>query len=202
MMNRAAHMPKRFRNMSQQYVRTFHGTTSEESRAVTCAYYVNTAMGLVVSKLYVKKYFYKDARAEAMEMVNNIRNAFITMVNHSIWMDSESKIIAIKKARNLRAKIGYPGYLGNDDMAKLDRDYAEYNFNSSYMHNVLSVIRLYSKGSLQMLRHVVDEDDWMDISPTQVNAIHKLTTNEITFPTVIFQAPLFDKQAPKYLNYG
>ena len=57
--------------MSQQYVRTFHGTTSEESRAVTCAYYVNTAMGLVVSKLYVKKYFYKDARAEVMRKTKN-----------------------------------------------------------------------------------------------------------------------------------
>ncbi|UJR11658.1 hypothetical protein I4U23_015839 [Adineta vaga] len=180
MMNRSVHMPKRFRHIAQQFAHTFHGTSTEESREVACARYVNVAMSLVVAKLYIKEYFHKDARIEATEMINNIRNTFITMINHSTWMDSESKIIAINKARAIRAKIGYPDYLENDNMTKLDTDYAEYNFNSSYMLNVLSVIRLYSKATLQMLRHPFDSDEWADISPTRVNAIYKLTTNEIS----------------------
>ncbi|CAF1353005.1 unnamed protein product [Adineta steineri] len=138
----------------------------------------------------------------AIEMVNNIRNIFITMVNQSTWMDSKSKIIAIKKARAMKAKLGYPDYLESDNMTKLDKDYAEYNFNLSYMPNVLSAIQLHSKASLQMLRYPIDSKQWTGISPTKINAMHRLLANEILFPAVILQTTLFDRDAPKYLNYG
>ncbi|CAF3921249.1 unnamed protein product [Adineta steineri] len=141
MMDRAWHMPKRFRNIVQQFTQT-------------------------------------------TEMINNIRNIFITMVNRSTWMDSKSKIIAIKKARAIKAKLAYPDYLERDDMTKLDKGYAEYNFNLSYMPNVLSAIQLHSKASLQMLRYPINSKEWT------------------VFPAVILQTPLFDRDAPKYLNYG
>ncbi|CAF1414893.1 unnamed protein product [Adineta steineri] len=176
MMDRAWHMPKRFRNIVQQFTQT-------------------------------------------TEMINNIRNIFITMVNRSTWMDSKSKIIAIKKARAIKAKLAYPDYLERDDMTKLDKGYAEYNFNLSYMPNVLSAIQLHSKASLQMLRYPINSKEWTGISPTKINAIHRLLANEIcmeesliinisyrrfslVFPAVILQTPLFDRDAPKYLNYG
>ncbi|CAF1044530.1 unnamed protein product [Adineta steineri] len=184
MMDRAWHMPKRFRNIVQQFTQVFHGTSTEESRATTCANYVNIVMSLTVSKLYIEEYFHKDTRKETIEMINNIRNIFITMVNQSTWMDSKSKIIAIIKARAIKAKLGYPDYLESDNMTKLDKAYAEYNFNLSYMPNVLSAIQLHSKASLQMLRYPIDSKQWT------------------VFPAVILQTPLFDRDAPKYLNYG
>ncbi|CAF1071510.1 unnamed protein product [Adineta steineri] len=184
-MNQAGHMPKRFRNIVQQFNHVILGTSTAESRTITCANYVNTVMGLPTT-----------------EMINNIRNTFITMVNRSTWMDSKSKIIAIKKARAIKAKLGYPDYLESDDMTKLDKDFAEYNFNLSYMPNVLSAMQLHSKASLQMLRYPIDSKEWSDILPTNVNAIHRLSANEILFPAAILQTPLFDKDAPKYLNYG
>ncbi|CAF1071368.1 unnamed protein product [Adineta steineri] len=202
MTNQARHMPKRFRNMLQQYTHVFSGTDTRESRAITCANYVNTMMSLPVSKLYIDEHFHKHARKETTEMINNIRNTFITMVNQSTWMDSTSKIIAIKKAQAITAKLGYPDYLEGDDMTKLDKAYAEYNFNLSYMPNVLSAIQLHSKANLQMLRYPIDSKEWNDILPTNVNAIHRLLANEILFPAAILQTPFFDKDAPKYLNYG
>ncbi|CAF4100223.1 unnamed protein product, partial [Adineta steineri] len=159
MMDRAWHMPKRFRNIVQKFTQT-------------------------------------------TEMINNIRNIFITMVNRSTWMDSKSKIIAIKKARAIKAKLAYPDYLERDDTTKLEKGYAEYNFNLSYMPNVLSAIQLHSKASLQMLRYPINSKEWTGISPTKINAIHRLLANEILFPAVILQTPLFDRDAPKYLNYG
>ncbi|CAF1307430.1 unnamed protein product [Adineta steineri] len=201
-MNQAGHMPKRFRNIVQQFNHVILGTSTAESRTITCANYVNTVMGLPVSKLYIDEYFDKNTRKETTEMINNIRNTFITMVNRSTWMDSKSKIIAIKKARAIKAKLGYPDYLESDDMTKLDKDFAEYNFNLSYMPNVLSAMQLHSKASLQMLRYPIDSKEWSDILPTNVNAIHRLSANEILFPAAILQTPLFDKDAPKYLNYG
>ncbi|CAF1478446.1 unnamed protein product [Adineta steineri] len=169
MMNQARHMPKQFRKMLQQYTHVTVGTSTEESRTITCANYVNKMMNLPISKLYIEEDFHKDTRKETTEMINNIRNTFITMVNQSTWMDSTSKIIAIKKARAIKAKLGYPDYLESDNMTKLDKDYAEYNFNLSYMPNILSTMQLHSKA---------------------------------IFPVAILQTPVFDKDAPKYLNYG
>ncbi|CAF4252425.1 unnamed protein product, partial [Adineta steineri] len=105
-------------------------------------------------------------------------------------------------ARAIKAKLAYPDYLERDDMTKLDKAYAEYNFNLSYMPNVLSVMQLHSKASLKMLRYPIDSEEWNDILPTHFNAIHRLLANEILFPAAILQTPLFDKDAPKYLNYG
>ncbi|CAF1616696.1 unnamed protein product [Adineta steineri] len=202
MMNRAWYMPKRFRNILKQFQDVVYGTSTAESRTITCANYVNTMMSLTVSKLYIDEHFHKDARKETTKMINNIRKIFITMVNQSTWMDSTSKIIAIKKAQAITAKLGYPDYLEGDDMTKLDKIYAEYNFNLSYMPNVLSAIQLHTKANLQMLRYPIDSKEWTGILPTNVNAMHRLLANEILFPAAILQTPLFDKDAPKYLNYG
>ncbi|CAF1313030.1 unnamed protein product [Rotaria sordida] len=116
MVNRAWNMPKRFRDIAQQFNHVLQGTSTERPRTVICASY--------------------------------------------------------------------------------------YNFNSSFMPNALSLIQLHSKKNLRALREPVDRKEWIDISPTQINAIHKLTLNEITFPAAILQTPMFDKDAPKYLNYG
>ncbi|CAF0766735.1 unnamed protein product [Adineta steineri] len=202
MMNQARHMPKQFRKMLQQYTQVTVGTSTEESRTITCANYVNKMMNLPISKLYIEEDFHKDTRKETTEMINNIRNTFITMVNQSTWMDSKSKSIAIKKARAIKAKLGYPDYLESDNMTKLDKDYAEYNFNLSYMPNILSTMQLHSKASLRMLRYPIDSEEWGDILLTHVNAIHRFSRNDILFPVAILQTPVFDKDAPKYLNYG
>jgi hypothetical protein len=48
------------------------------------------------------------------------------------------------------------------------------------MPNVLSLIQLHSKKELQALRDPVDRQEWIDIPPTVINAIHKLSSNEIS----------------------
>jgi hypothetical protein len=77
-------------------------------------------------------------------MINNIRSAFIEMLNSSTWMDEQSKIKAIEKvirfeydvmhhitilinilqAQSIDQKIGYPDYLGSNNDTKLEADYA------------------------------------------------------------------------------
>jgi len=64
MMNRAWIISRRFRAIKQQFDQVFLGTTVAPSRATKCANYVNENMGFAVSKLYINKYFDKDARLE------------------------------------------------------------------------------------------------------------------------------------------
>ncbi|CAF4116026.1 unnamed protein product, partial [Rotaria sordida] len=97
MMNRAWIISRRFRAIKQQFDQVFLGTAVESSRATECANYVNENMGFAVSKLYINKYFDKDARLESIAMIENIRNQFIDIINQSTWMDSASKCKAIEK---------------------------------------------------------------------------------------------------------
>ncbi|CAF3298795.1 unnamed protein product [Rotaria socialis] len=202
MINRAWNMPKQFRDIEQQYENIFHGGSYERRRSVRCAQYLRKSMGSVISKIYINTYFNKDSQKQAREMVNNIRNVFINMVNQSTWMDLRSKIRTIKKVRAIKEKIGYPVYLENDDMVKVEKEYEEYKFNSSFMSNALRLIQLNSKRNLQIFRDPIDKNEWTRALPTSINAIYHILFNDITFPAAFLQTPIFDQYVPKYLNYG
>ncbi|CAF0725068.1 unnamed protein product [Adineta steineri] len=202
MMNRAANMPKRYRTIKEQFERALRGTSAERPRSVTCGSYVNGNMGFAVAKLYIKKYFDENARNQSLEMIRNIRNAFIDMLEDSTWMDDVSKDKAKEKAREIDEKIGYPEYLGSDNITELEQEYEGYEFNSSYIHNILKVLQIKSQENFKTLRKPVDRKGWGLTPPTVVNAFYTPSKNQITFPAGILQMPFFNKDAPKYLNYG
>ncbi|CAF2049942.1 unnamed protein product [Rotaria magnacalcarata] len=202
MMHRADNMPKRFRSIKENFQHIFRGTTADVSRKIICGNFVNGNMGFAVSALYIKKYFDDNARIQSSEMIGNIRKSFIDMVEKSSWMDETSRKKAIEKAEAIDEKIGYPDYLASDNMTQLETQYADYKFTSSYINNVLKLIQIKAKEEFQILRKTVDRKAWGFTAPTVVNAFYAPSKNQITFPAGILQMPFFDKDAPKYLNYG
>ncbi|CAF1105914.1 unnamed protein product, partial [Rotaria sordida] len=200
-LSRIDQMPKRFQIIQQNFFTVLTGTKSQKPRTTECATFVNTLMGFAVSKLYIQKYFDENARNQSMDMIENIRNTFIDMIQQSSWMDSISKSKAIEKARNIIEEIGYPDYLGNENLTKLEIDYAEYNLNSSLMSNGLIVYQLEMKKNIKMLREPVDPKKWV-IPPTIIEATYTALYNRITFAAGILQMPAYHKDVPRYLNYG
>ncbi|CAF3718927.1 unnamed protein product [Rotaria sordida] len=128
-LSRTSDMPQHIRIIRQRFDRIFRGTNTERPRTVRCGSFVNRILGFAVSKLYIKKYFDENAFNESLEMINNIRDAFIEMLQGSTWMDVESKTKAIEKAKSIDQHIGYPDYLASDNNTKLDKDYAEADGN-------------------------------------------------------------------------
>ena len=57
-------MSKPIRDIQQNFLRVFRGTSVERARPLLCASTVNANMGLAVSKLYLEKYFDRTARIE------------------------------------------------------------------------------------------------------------------------------------------
>ncbi|CAF4126552.1 unnamed protein product [Adineta steineri] len=202
MMNLINGLPKRFRSIKENLNRVLRGTTVERARIVICRNYVNSNMGFAVSKLYIKKYFGDNARNQTLEMVANIRKAFIDMLQGSAWMDSMSKTKAIEEALAIDEKIGYPDYLASDNVTQLEIQYADYVFDSSFINNILKLLQIKAKEEFQILRKSVDHKAWGSNPPTVVNGFHASSKNQITFPAGILQMPFFHKDAPKYLNYG
>lgn len=52
-----------------------------------------------------ENFFHRSIAFQSVEMINNIRGAFIGMVNESTWMDDVSKAKAIEKVVLQREKI-------------------------------------------------------------------------------------------------
>ncbi|CAF3611902.1 unnamed protein product [Rotaria sp. Silwood1] len=202
MMSQSEYMPRYIRNIKERFDRVFQGTNAEKPRTIKCGVYVNTNMGFVVSKLYIKNYFDEHARNQSLEIIENIRNSFIDIINQSSWMDDISKIKAIEKAKAIDKQIGYPDYLASNNNTKLENDYAAYVFNSSYIHNIFKIRQIKTIENFQFLRKSVDRKAWQFLPPTIINAYYKSSQNQIFFPAGILQLPFFNKDAPKYLNYG
>lgn len=202
MMDQAGNMPRYIRSIKEQFDRVFQGTSAEQARTVTCGVYVNSNMGMVVSKLYIKSYFDENARSQSLEMIGNIRNSFIDMLDKSNWMDDTSKNKAKEKAQAIDQQIGYPDYLGGNNNTKLETDYEEYVFGTSYIENIFNMLRVKAAENFKLLRKPVDHKAWGSLPPTIINAFYEPSQNQITFPAGILQMPFFNKDAPKYLNYG
>ncbi|CAF3818094.1 unnamed protein product [Rotaria magnacalcarata] len=202
MMNRASSMPRRIRSTREQFDRVFKGTSAEPLRTTTCANYVNDNMGFAVSRLYVQQYFNDIARNQSKEIIKNIRSSMMMMLQKATWMDDKSKTKAIEKAKVIYENIGYPDYIASDNTTQLELMYAEYIFNTSYISNVLQMQQVKAREDFQTLHEVVDHHAWGDLPPTVVNAFYEPSTNAISFPAGILQMPYFNKDAPKYLNYG
>ena len=77
MMTQVNHMPKRFRAIKQEFTREFHGILSEQPRSIQCTQFVSRSMGLVVSRLYITKYFDKDSRKEVSSAYVN--DAYVSL---------------------------------------------------------------------------------------------------------------------------
>ncbi|HEY5916380.1 MAG TPA: M13 family metallopeptidase N-terminal domain-containing protein, partial [Chryseolinea sp.] len=68
----------------------------------------NSYLGEAIGKLYVDENFPPEAKAKALEMVENIRRAFAERIKGLDWMSDSTKQMALGKLNSFGVKIGYP----------------------------------------------------------------------------------------------
>ncbi len=159
----------------------------------TASSYIGEAIG----KLYVDKNFPPEAKAVALDMVNNIKLAFADRINGLEWMTDETKPKAIAKLNNFTVKIGYPDKW--KDYSTMDVATAEEG--GSYISNIISARKWRHADMLTKMNKPVDKTEW-GMSPQTVNAYYNPLNNEIVFPAAILQPPFFDFKADPAVNYG
>lgn len=105
----ASVLPKAFVEESFAfYGKTMSGTPKERDRWKRAADSTNDALGEVVGKLYVGKYFGADAKAKAKAMVDDLVEAFGRRVDGLEWMSPKTKARAKEKLATLIVGVGYP----------------------------------------------------------------------------------------------
>ncbi|XP_063965763.1 endothelin-converting enzyme 1-like [Lytechinus pictus] len=189
-----------FRQADHDFDQVLSGKRSIPAKWRFCVSDTDASVGFALGALFVKHAFEGHSKAKADEMVDEVKSAFKRNLPDLPWMDEETRVAAKQKANAIIDLIGFPDYIL--DPEKLDASYDELELNSSeYFMNNIRVLQFHVKRQLQQLRKTVDRGQW-EMTPPQVNAYYAPQKNEIVFPAGILQAPFYDKDYPKSLNFG
>src|SRR5207237_1393808 len=150
-------------------------------------------LGESLGKLYVADYFPPEAKARALDLVNNLREALGDRIKTLDWMDDATKQEALKKLAAFTVKIGYPDKWRDYSLLTVDRN--------SYSMNVLRGETFERARQMAKIGKPVDRSEW-GMTPPTVNAYYNSSMNEIVFPAGILQPPFFNPNADDAINYG
>ncbi|XP_047040451.1 neprilysin-2 isoform X1 [Helicoverpa zea] len=184
------------------YVTALSGKTERESRWKECADTTSVSMSIAVGALYIRKYFNENSKANALEMVNDIRQQFRKTLNEVDWMDEKTRKAALEKADSMSSHIAYPSEMLDND--KLTKFYEGLEMSSDkLMESVLNLTLFGTEYLFGKLREPVNKTDWVTHGrPAIVNAFYSSIENSIQFPAGILQGAFFSAKRPAYMNYG
>jgi putative endopeptidase len=175
------------------YEATLRGTKQIKPRWKRVVTKEDEEIGEALGKLYVAEKFPPEAKARALEMVNNLKDALADRIKTLDWMDQPTKDQALKKLAAFTVKIGYPDKWRDYSNLKIDR--------TSYAQNVMRADMFEIDRQMKKIGKPVDRTEW-GMTPPTVNAYYNPNMNEIVFPAGIMQPPFFDPKADDAVNYG
>src|SRR5438309_3155994 len=151
------------------------------------------AIGEALGKLYVADHFPHEAKARALELINNLKAALADRIKTLEWMDEPTKQEALKKLAAFTVKIGYPDKWRDYSLLKIDR--------GPFVLNAVRAENFEVNRELKKIGKPVDRTEW-GMTPPTVNAYYNPKMNEIVFPAGILQPPFFYANADDAVNYG
>ncbi len=175
------------------YGKTLNGQPEQRERWKRAVDAVNNAMGEAVGQLYVQRHFPPEAKAQMLDLVENLRRAYAQRIDQSPWMTAATKVVAQEKLAAFVPRIGYPDVW---------RDYAAMDIRSGDAYgNSKRSTKFNGDWATARLNRPVDKREW-NMTPQTVNASYNSVMNVITFPAAILQPPFFDPHADAAVNYG
>jgi putative endopeptidase len=173
--------------------RTLRGTEKIKPRWKRVIASTDDAIGEALGKLYVAFYFPPEAKARALELVENLKEALADKIKTLDWMDEPTKQEALKKLAAMRVKIGYPDKWLDYSLLPVDR--------GPFVLNAMRAAKFETTRDLNKIGKLVDPTEW-GMTPPTVNAYYNPNMNEIVFPAGILQPPFFYANADDAVNYG
>nr|WP_315151489.1 M13 family metallopeptidase [uncultured Flavobacterium sp.] len=175
------------------YGKTMSGTEKQKEDWERAVSRVNSGLGEIVGKVYVKKRFSPEAKEKMTVLVKNLLKAYAESIKKLDWMSEATKKEALKKVDKFMIKIGYPDTW---------KDYSKVTIDKKDLYgNTERATAFEYQRNLDKLGKPVDRTEW-GMNPQEVNAYYNPTLNEIVFPAAILQPPFFNMNADDAVNYG
>lgn len=144
---------------------------------------------------YGRKYFGENAKRDVVEMVKEIIETYKKRVQRNDFLSEETKSKAILKLDKIEIKMGYP------DKADELYDAIIVSKNASLYQAVSDIRAVRTKDNFDKLYKDVDRTKWV-MPGHMVNACYNPTSNDITFPAAILQAPFYSLKQTRSQNLG
>ena len=144
---------------------------------------------------YGRKYFGEKAKQDVVEMVKEIIETYKKRVQRNDFLSEETKSKAILKLDKIEIKMGYP------DKADELYDAITVSKNASLYQAVSDIRAVRTKDNFGKLYKDVDRTKWV-MPGHMVNACYNPTSNDITFPAAILQAPFYSLKQTRSQNLG
>lgn len=155
---------------------------------------IDSSLGEVLGKEYVKKYFSEESKRQVDEMIRYFKETLNQMIKKSDWMEESTKGKALEKLEKINWKIGYPKEFEdfeNLSIIELDR----------FLEIYARINEWWFYRNARDIYQLVDTNKW-EMYPHQVNAYYHPLLNEIVFPAAILQPPFFSLDYSIPQNYG
>jgi putative endopeptidase len=182
-----------FVNEDFSFAQTLTGARQLQPRWRRCLTVADNVLGDALGKEYVKVAFTPAAKAQALEMIDNLRSVMRERILGADWMSEPTRQQALTKLTALNRKIGYPDVW---------EDYSALNVVSGpWVTNYLNARTYAVRRDFNKLGKPVDRNEWFMTPPT-VNAYFAPNLNEIAFPAGRLQPPFFHPSYDLGANYG
>ncbi|SEQ34312.1 putative endopeptidase [Solimonas aquatica] len=173
--------------------KTLNGTQELKPRWKRAVDTTENALGEVLGRLYVAKYFPPEAKARMETLVQNLLAAYKQSISTLDWMGEETRAKALEKLAKFSPKIGYPTKWKDYSALEVKAD--------DLVGNVMRSAAVEHARAIDKLGGPIDREEW-EMTPQTVNAYYNPLKNEIVFPAAILQPPFFDLNADDAVNYG
>jgi len=157
-----------------------------------CVQHTETALGDLVSQMFVRDRFGGMSKTWAEEQVHAIVAAMTENLDALPWMDPATKAKARAKLTAMAYQIGLPNKWKTYPF-KLDP--------KSFAANALAARKAERARRLAKIERPVDRDDWQ-LTALEVNAYYDPQLNGMVFPAGILQPPFYSVEASIPVNLG
>lgn len=149
-------------------------------------------MGFGVGQIYAAKHFPPEAKIKIEALIQNIKAAMRSRLEHLEWMSAGTRAEALRKLDTYQIKVGYPDHPRSYQGLAIQAD--------DLVGNVRRSAAWEWEFQLDRLHGPVDRSDWL-MYP-QTNDAYNGALRDIVFPAGFLQPPVFDPYADAAVNYG
>jgi len=187
-------LPKAFADANFDFFsRTLEGQQEPPPRWRRCVTETDQRLGEALGKAFVEETFSPKAKADTLQMVQDIKNAMRSDIDSAPWMSGETKKAALVKLEAVVDRIGYPDEWRDYSSIRVTRDDA--------LGNRQRALQFDRKRNLAKIGQPVDRGEW-SMTPPTVNAYYSPDRNNINFPAGILQPPFYRSGRDAAVNYG
>ncbi len=175
------------------YRSLYSGAKEMLPRWKRCLRITDNQLGEALGEAYVARTFSPQAKAQAKQVIDDIRASFHDRLLALPWMSDSTRRYALAKLARMNEKVGYPDRW---------RDYTKLQVeDGAFAPNVFRANAFEWQRTINRPGQAVDKTEWGMTVPT-VNAYYDPSVNEMVFPAGALLPQTFDASGDMAANYG